>query len=454
MSRTTRSRRSSSTSTARAARRRRGGAGGEIRARAAAKPILAQVNSLAASGGLLARRPGRRDRPHARRRGRLDRRLHRARGHLRKAGQGRRQADPDQGRREQGRAGQHPAADRGRARAAQAGSTPITKPSWPRRRRRPRRQRRRRRGQDGPGPGVRRPRTRLAGHGRPGRHARETLRGSAPAAAARAQQRSATPSPQGGTRSFPFSRKSCATPASRKASPWISSRTARGLSAGVSPGPRRPADAMQRRSGKPQPAFASCAADHSRPPPTQGPGCGMNALAFNDNPELQGLADDFRRRRHQRGEEPRRGLQQEVRGRQRVSEEAKDKADQALTKMNELGAQIGAVEQLIARRANDNGPQRAMTMGEIVAANDKLAEYAGRRGKARQAHDRRRRKIGAEHHDGQRRRPGRAEQRVPGIIGDAAAPHDGARAARAGPHGLATRSCTSRRRASPTTPTW
>lgn len=64
-----------------------------------------------------------------------------------------------------------------------------------------------------------------------------------------------------------------------------------------------------------------------------------------------------------------------------LSTEAKEKADQALTRMNELNAQLGALEQLIARRANDNGPTGPKSMGETLTSHENFAAWAAARGR-------------------------------------------------------------------------
>lgn len=100
---------------------------------------------------------------------------------------------------------------------------------------------------------------------------------------------------------------------------------------------------------------------------------------------------------------------------QTVTQEAKDRADQALTRMNELGAQVGEIEQKLARRGGGAETAVARTMGQIVAESEHLAEYASRRGKAGKLTI----DIGAIGADISTTSAGAlvAEQRVPGILG-------------------------------------
>lgn len=106
----------------------------------------------------------------------------------------------------------------------------------------------------------------------------------------------------------------------------------------------------------------------------------MAAVAVKDAEDLQALAKEF-----VTATEEVKNLAEDFNKKyaagNALSNEAKEKADQALTKMNDLSAQIGALEQLIARRSNDNGPQRALTAGEIVSAAEGFAEYAESRGR-------------------------------------------------------------------------
>jgi HK97 family phage major capsid protein len=64
-----------------------------------------------------------------------------------------------------------------------------------------------------------------------------------------------------------------------------------------------------------------------------------------------------------------------------VSEEAKTKADDALTKMNELAARVSEAEQKLARRAGPAGDVRK-SAGALVAESEQLKEFLGRRGRA------------------------------------------------------------------------
>lgn len=64
-----------------------------------------------------------------------------------------------------------------------------------------------------------------------------------------------------------------------------------------------------------------------------------------------------------------------------LSTEAKEKADQALTRMNELNAQLGALEQLMARRANDNAGSAPRTMGERFTAAEGFEAFSKARGR-------------------------------------------------------------------------
>ena len=106
----------------------------------------------------------------------------------------------------------------------------------------------------------------------------------------------------------------------------------------------------------------------------------MGAVAIKDAEDLQALAKEF-----VTATEEVKNLAEDFNKKyaagNALSNEAKEKADQALTKMNELNAQLGALEQLIARRANDNQVHGPKTMGELVSAAEGFSDWAGGRGR-------------------------------------------------------------------------
>jgi HK97 family phage major capsid protein len=105
----------------------------------------------------------------------------------------------------------------------------------------------------------------------------------------------------------------------------------------------------------------------------------LKGFVIMDDNELKTLAEDFTKATNE-VKNLAEDLGKKYAAGATVSEEAKTKADEALTAMNELQERLSTAEQSLARRTGGQGDV-FKSAGEIVATSEALTEFRGRRGK-------------------------------------------------------------------------